>query len=72
MSNIRKIKGEHNLRYNLTIQKNNYAFDILNYISENITLVQLMDALGNVKHAISIVGHCISDSNYNKALCLTQ
>ena len=31
-----------------------------------------MDSLGNVNHAISIVGHWIFDSNYKKALCLTQ
>ena len=63
MTNRRKIKGEHNLRYNLTIWKKNDAFDILNDISENVTLVQLMDSLGNVNHAISIVGHWIFDSN---------
>ena len=72
MSNRRKIKCEQNLRYNLTIWRGDDAFDILNYISENVTLVQLMDSLGNVNRAISIVGHCIFDSNYNKSLCLTQ
>ena len=63
MKNRRKIKGEHNLRYNLMIWKENYAFDILNDISENVTLVQLMDSIGNANHAISILEHCISDSN---------
>ena len=72
MPNRRRIKGEQNLRYNLKIWKKNDAFDILNDISENVTLVQLMDSLGNVNHAISIVGYWIFDSNYNKALCLTQ
>ena len=33
MSNRRKIKGEQNLRYNLTIWSENDAFDILNEIS---------------------------------------
>ena len=66
MKNRRKIKGEHNLRYNMTIWKKNDAFDILNVMSENVTLVQLMDSLGNVNHAISIVGHYIFDSNYKK------
>ena len=66
-----KIKGEQNLRYNLKIWKKNDAFDILNDISEDVTLVQLMDSLGNVNHAISIVGHCIFDYNYEKAI-LTQ
>ena len=27
-----------------------------------------MDSLGNVNHAISVVGNLISDSNYEKAL----
>ena len=48
------------------------AFDILNDINENVTLVQLMGSLGNVNCAISILGHCIFYSNYKKALCLTQ
>ena len=43
--------------------KENYAFDILNGISENVTLVQLMDSIGNANRAISILEHCISDSN---------
>ena len=50
----------------------NDAFYILNDISENVTLVQLMDSLGNFNHAISMVGNLIFDSNYKKALCLTQ
>ena len=39
---------------------------------ENVTLVQLIDPLGNVNHATSTVGHWIFYSNYDKALCLTQ
>ena len=57
MSNRRKIKGEQNLRYNLTIWNENDAFDILNEIIENVTLVKLMKSLGYVDHAIIIVGH---------------
>ena len=72
MSNRSKIKGEQNLTYNLTIWRGNYAFDILNDISEYLTLVQLMESLGNVNCAISIVGHWIFDSNYKKSLCFTQ
>ena len=73
MPNRRKIKCEQNLRYNLTIwSKNDDVFDIRNDISENFTLVQLMESLGNLNHAISIVGHYIFDYNYNKSLCLTQ
>ena len=35
----------------------NDAFDILNDIIEYVTLVKLMDSLGNVNHTTSIVGH---------------
>ena len=45
MSNRIKIKVEQNLRYILTIRKENDAFDILNNISENVNLVQLMGSL---------------------------
>ena len=31
-----------------------------------------MDSLGNVNHAISMVGNSIFDSNYDKLICLTQ
>ena len=72
MKNRRKIKGEQNLQYNLTIRKKKYAFDILNDISEYLALVQLMESLGNLNHAISIVWYWIFDSNYKKALCLTK
>ena len=57
MKNRRRIKVEQNLQYNMTIWNKNDAFDILNDISEYITLVQLMESLGNDNHAISIVGH---------------
>ena len=44
------------------------SYDILTDISEHVTLVQFMDYLGNLNHAISIVGYWIYDSNYDKAL----
>ena len=72
MKNRRKIKGEHNLKYYLTIWKKNDAFDILNGISEDVTLVHSMDSPVNVNHDIITVGYWIFNSNYNKALCLTQ
>ena len=64
MSNRIKIKGKQSIRYNLTIQKKNDAFNILNDISENVTLVELMDTLGNVNHDISIVRSWIFYSDY--------
>ena len=72
MKNRRRIKGQQNLQYNLTIWNKNDAFDILHYISEDLTLVQLMDSLLHVNRYISIVGYWISDSTYKKALYLTQ
>ena len=72
MKIIRRIKGEQKLKYNLTIWKKSDALDILNYISEDVTLVQLMEPLENVNHAISIIGHWIFDYNYEKAICLTK
>ena len=59
MSNRRKIKGEQNIGYNLTIWSENDAFGILNEISENVTLVKLTESLGNVNHAIVILRHSI-------------
>ena len=46
-------------------------FDILHNISENVTLVLLIDSGVNVNHAVSIVGYWIFDSKYKKALPLT-
>ena len=68
MTNRRNIKGKQNI----TIWKKNDAFDILNEITENVTLIQLIYSLVNVNCAIIIVGYWIFDSNYKKALCLTQ
>ena len=72
MKNRRRIKGEHNLQYNMTIWKKHYSFDILNDISADVNLLQLMESLVNANRAISILGYWIFDSNYEKALCLTQ
>ena len=45
--------------------------DVINDISENVTLVQLVQRFGNVNHSVSMVGKWIFDSNYKKALPLT-
>ena len=47
-------------------------FNILNDISKNITLVQLMHPLGNMNYAISVIGYWIFDSNYEKPLVLNR
>ena len=43
MKKRRKIKGDNNLRYNMKVWQKKDAFDILNNVSEYVTLVQLMD-----------------------------
>ena len=72
MTNRMHIKGEQRLRYNLKVWHKNNAFYILKNISEYVTLVQLMDSLGNVNHAINIVGYWIFYSKDEKSLCLTK
>ena len=65
-------KGEAKVHYNLIKYKNKGPYKILENISENVTLLQLMDSLGNMNHAISVVGYWIFDSNYEKALVLNR
>ena len=48
------------------------SFDILVEISEHVTLSQLIYSLGNVNRAISVVGYCIFDSKYEKAIVLNR
>ena len=72
MKNRRKIKVEQTLQYNLTIWKKNNYFYILNNISKYLTLVHLIDSLGNFNCAISVVRYSIFYSNYETALFLTQ
>ena len=47
-------------------------YKILEDVSANVTLVQLMDSIGNVNHAISVVGNWIFDSKYERALVLNK
>ena len=47
-------------------------YKILKDISAYVTLVQLMNSLGNVNHTISDVGNWIFDLNYEKALVLNR
>ena len=66
MKNENKIKDEPRVYYNQRKYKQTGSYDILKDISENVTLVQLIDSLGNVNHAISVVGYWIFESNYKK------
>ena len=49
------IKGEPKVHYTLVKYKKKGSYDILKDISEHVTLVQLIDYLGNINHAISVV-----------------
>ena len=64
MLNRKRNKGEARVHYKLIKYKKIGDFKILEDISENVTLVQFMDSIGNVNHAISVVGSWIFDSNY--------
>ena len=57
LKNEKIIKDEPKLYYNLVKYKKKGSYDILKDISGNVTLVQLMDSLGNVNHAITVVGY---------------
>ena len=72
MLNNRRNKGEARVHYQLTKYKMIGDYKILEDICANVTLIQLMDSLGNVNHAISVVGNWIFDSNYEKALVLNR
>ena len=60
------------MHYNLIKYNKKGLYKILEDISEYVTLVQLIDLLGNVNHAISVVGYWIFDSNYEKPLFLNM
>ena len=65
-------KGEQNLKYNLNIWKKKGDSYILNYSSEDVTLLKLMETIGNMNHDTSTVCYWIFYSNYEKALRLTR
>ena len=58
--------------YILRKYDNKGSYDILTDISENVTLVQLVGYLGNLNHAISVVGYWIFVSNHKIALLLNR
>ena len=58
--------------YSLKIYKKMGSYDILPDKSEHVTLVQLMDYLGNANRAIINVWCWIFDSNYEKSLVLNR
>ena len=72
MLNCKINKGETRVHYKLIKYKNKGDYKILEGISANVTLDQLMDSLGNMNHFISVVVSCIFDSNYEIALVLNK
>ena len=60
------------MHYNLTKYKKKGSYNILKDMSENVTLVKLMDSLVNVNHAISVLRYCIFYAKYKKALVLNM
>ena len=64
--------GESKVYYKMIKYNKKGLYKILEDISENVTLVQLMDSLINLNHAISVVGYWIFDSNYEKSLVLNR
>ena len=72
LKNKRRNVGEVRVHYKMTKYNKMHEYKILEDISANVTLVQLMDSLGNLNHAISVVGNWIFDSNYEKSLVLNR
>ena len=72
MLNHKRNKVEARVHYKLIKYKKMGDYKILEDISANVTLFQLMDSIGNVNHAISVVGNWIFDSNYERALVLNK
>ena len=72
MLNHKGNKGEARVHYKLIKYKKMGDYKILEDISANVTLVQYMDSIGNVNHAISVVGSWIFESNYERALVLNK
>ena len=64
-------EDNQNIRYKMFKLKTG-EFDILNDISDHVTLVQLIETAGNVNHAVSIIRCWIYDSNYKRELPLTK
>ena len=47
------------------------SFDIINNISEHITLVKFIVSLGNVNHTVNAVWECVFYSNNKRDLLLS-
>ena len=65
-------KGEQHLRCRIKKYHIKRIFDIIDNISEHVTLVQLLDTAGNVNYALIIAVNWMFDSNYDKSLPLEK
>ena len=72
LKNKRRNIGEVRVHYKLIKYKKKGEYKILEEISANFTLFRLMDSLGIVNHAISVVGNWVFDSKYEKSLVLNR
>ena len=72
MLNHKRNKGESRVNYKLIKYKKMGDYKNLEDISANFSLVQLMDSIWNVNHAISVVGSWIFDSNYEITIVLNK
>ena len=59
-------KGDQHLHFKLGQWKKIGIFYILNNISDHVTLLQLMEPVGNMNDAVSAFGKQIFYSNYKK------
>ena len=61
-------RGKH-INYNKGQWNKTGTFNILNNISEHVTLVQFMGSVCNVNHAVGVLLKWIIDSNYVNTCC---
>ena len=66
------MKGEPKVHYSTVKDKKKGYFDILKDIRKHVTLVQLMDYLGNLNRTISVFGYWIFEYNYKWSLVLNR
>ena len=66
LKNQKRCICEQLLYYNMNKYNQKGSFDILNDTRKHVTLVKLMDTIGNMNNYISVVGYWIFDSNYEK------
>ena len=63
---------DKSLLYNIKNCKKQDCFVILSDNSETVSLVQIMDTVGNANHVVSIVCYWVFASRYKNALLLTR